>query len=112
MSSIREAKAHNREEPLRVFPNGFSKEDSLELILRTFKGNDMKTFAQQYRECQAEVANDFVKEFAIAEGWKYFHKIGWYCHTIIFLDGSTFVLSNGSSADGYLEHFTEAPEIS
>lgn len=51
------------------------------------------------------------KEFAIAESWKYFHKIDWYCHTIIFLDGSTFVLSNGSSDDGYLEYFTEAPEI-
>lgn len=70
----------------------------------------MKTLAQQYLEAKDTYA--FVKEFAIAEGWEYFHKIGWYCHTIIFLDGSTFVLSNCSSSDGYLEHFTEVPEIS
>lgn len=71
----------------------------------------MLTMAQQYRECQAGSANAFVKEFAIAEGWKYFEGVGWYCHTIIFLDGSVFMLSNGSSAEGYLEYFTETPEM-
>ena len=70
-----------------------------------------KTLAQQYRRCPSEAANDFVKAFALSEGWKYFERVGWYCHTIIFLDGSTFVLSNGSSADGLLEHFTEAPDF-
>ena len=58
-----------------------------------------------------ETYEAFVKKFAIAEGWKYFERIGWYCHSIIFLDGSIFILSNGSSADGHLEHFTEAPEV-
>lgn len=71
----------------------------------------MLTLAQQYRECTVEDADAFVKEFAITEGWRYFNNIGWYCHTIIFLDGSVFLLSNGSSADCFIKHFTESPEI-
>lgn len=71
----------------------------------------MLTMAQQYRECSSGTHEAFVKEFAIAEGWKYFENVGWYCHTIIFLDGSVFLLSNGSDSDGYLGYFTESPEM-
>lgn len=66
------------------------------------------TLAQQYRECEGDTYKNFVEKNAIAEGWKSFPKIGWYCHTIIFRDESVLILSFKDGEEG-LHLFTGLP---
>lgn len=58
----------------------------------------MKTLAQQYRKLlqfkNVWATDDFLKDFAIVNSRKYFREpIEWYCHVIIFVDGSTYIIS-------------------
>lgn len=78
----------------------------------------MNTLAQQYREClhlkNVWATEDFLKEFAIVESRKYFREpIEWYCHVIIFVDGSTYMISYKvfNEEKDTIDFFTGSPDI-
>lgn len=76
----------------------------------------MLTLAQQYREVvrlkNMWALEAFLSKNAIVESHKYFpDKIGWFWHTIVFVDGSVFILSYNVAERGAIEYFTGLPYL-
>ena len=75
------------------------------------------TLAKKYREC-LELKNEwaiesFLKEFSLVESRKYFcEPIAWYCHVIIFVDGSAYIVSYKvfDEEKDTIDYFTGTPD--